>query len=117
MYSFPFIYTHFRGCLGAAQVGYEAKQAFYVNDLGAQIGLTALAYSRCYHRMKPNMKVDHWIGTMYAVMNTFSELQKVGVNIGELGDACSQGQCAPLSRFWAELPVSLLRFLPVTVIG
>jgi len=73
-------------------VGYEAKQAFYVNDLGAQIGLTALAYSRCYHRMKPNMKVDHWIGTMYAVMNTFSELQKVGVNIGELGDACSQGQ-------------------------
>ena len=31
-----------------AAVGYEVQQRFYVNDLGAQIGLTALAYTRCY---------------------------------------------------------------------
>ena len=47
---------------------------------------------RCYHLMKPAMKVDHWIGTMYAIMNTFSELQKLGVDIGALGDACDQGE-------------------------
>jgi arginyl-tRNA synthetase len=37
-------------------VGYDVQQAFYVNDLGAQIGLTALAYSRCYALLKPYMK-------------------------------------------------------------
>ena len=38
-------------------VGYDVKQHFYVNDLGAQIGLTALAYSKVYHAQKPLMKV------------------------------------------------------------
>jgi hypothetical protein len=47
---------------------------------------------RCYHLMKPAMKVDHWIGTMYAIMNTFSQLQIHGVHIGELGDACEAGE-------------------------
>jgi hypothetical protein len=42
--------------------------------------------------MKPAMKVDHWIGTMYAIMNTFSQLQIHGVHIGELGDACEAGE-------------------------
>jgi hypothetical protein len=30
------------------------------------------------------MKIDHWIGAMYAVMNTCQELQQVGVNPGDL---------------------------------
>ena len=59
-------------------VGYDVKQHFYVNDLGAQIGLTALAYSRVYPNLKPSqIKRDHWIGQMYAIMNTLVELQKV----------------------------------------
>lgn len=73
-------------------VGYEVQQAFYVNDLGAQIGLTALAYSRCYGLLKPSMKIDHWIGSMYAVMNTSQELQKVGIDVGELEDAAREGK-------------------------
>lgn len=40
------------------------KQLFYVNDLGAQIGLTALGYSRVYDKLKPMLKVDQWIGTL-----------------------------------------------------
>eukprot|EP00899_Mesostigma_viride_P017491 jgi/Mesvir1/25743/Mv01924-RA.2 len=68
-------------------VGYDVQQLFYVNDLGAQIGLTALAYSRVYKILKPDMKIDQWIGAMYAIMNTFSELQKVGVDIVALGEA------------------------------
>jgi len=64
--------------------GHDVKEAFYVNDLGAQIGLTALAYSRVHDKMTPSMKVDHWIGAMYAVMNTCQELQQVGVKPGDL---------------------------------
>jgi len=71
--------------------GWDVTQAFYVNDLGAQIGLTALAYSRTYHKIKPYMKIDHWIGAMYAVMNTCQELQQVGVDFGTLEDACALG--------------------------
>jgi hypothetical protein len=84
--------------------GYDVQQLFYVNDLGAQIGLTALGYSRVYDQLKPGLKIDQWIGVMmamifhcfvfvcspmrivsgmmYAVMNTFSELQKLGLTLG-----------------------------------
>lgn len=58
-------------------VGYDVKEVFYVNDLGAQIGLTALGYYHCYHKVKPSLKIDQWIGALYAVMNTCSELQEV----------------------------------------
>ena len=74
-----------------AACGWDVKQAFYVNDLGAQIGLTALAYTRVYDKIKPYMKIDHWIGAMYAVMNTCQELQQVGVRPGDLEDACVAG--------------------------
>eukprot|EP00227_Mantoniella_beaufortii_P005309 CAMPEP_0197614138 /NCGR_PEP_ID=MMETSP1326-20131121/59372_1 /TAXON_ID=1155430 /ORGANISM="Genus nov. species nov., Strain RCC2288" /LENGTH=718 /DNA_ID=CAMNT_0043183007 /DNA_START=37 /DNA_END=2193 /DNA_ORIENTATION=- len=75
-----------------AACGWDVKQVFYVNDLGAQIGLTALAYSRIYDKIKPYMKIDHWIGAMYAVMNTCQELQNVGVDPGKLEDACKVGK-------------------------
>jgi len=75
-----------------AACGWDVTQAFYVNDLGAQIGLTALAYSRVYDKIKPYMKIDHWIGAMYAVMNTCQELQTVGVDPGALEDACAAGK-------------------------
>ena len=76
-------------------VGYDVKQHFYVNDLGAQIGLTALAYSRVYPNLKPSqIKRDHWIGQMYAIMNTCSELQKVGVDVGRLADAAHESKGA-----------------------
>jgi hypothetical protein len=68
--------------------GCEVTQAFYVNDLGAQIGLTALAYSRIYTKIKPTMKIDQWIGAMYAVMNTCQELQQVGVQPGDVEVRC-----------------------------
>ncbi len=111
-----------------AAVGYKVQQAFYVNDLGAQvraatllrthlaacaspfahaacappdatnaapqIGLTALAYERCYPLLRPSMKIDQWIGCMYAVMNTCQELQRVGVDPGALEEACVAGTAA-----------------------
>lgn len=54
-----------------AACGFSVKQAFYVNDLGAQIGLTALAYSRIYDKIKPYMKIDHWIGAMVRFIHSF----------------------------------------------
>lgn len=77
-----------------AAVGYEVTQAFYVNDLGAQIGLTALAYEKCYPLLKPSMKIDHWIGCMYAIMNTCQELQRAGIDPGKLETACGEGDAA-----------------------
>ena len=62
-------------------VGYDVKQHFFVNDLGAQIGLTAIGYVKTLH-MKPTVKADQWIGLIYAVMNTFNELQRLGVTMG-----------------------------------
>tara|TARA_B100001142_G_scaffold294710_1_gene315106 strand:- start:376 stop:2760 length:2385 start_codon:yes stop_codon:yes gene_type:complete len=86
-----------------AACGYDVKQAFYVNDLGAQIGLTALAYSRVYDKIKPYMKIDHWIGAMYAVMNTCQELQTVGVDPGAVEDACKEGKDAVAKLMEASL--------------
>ena len=37
-------------------------------------------------------QVDHWIGTMYAIMNTLSELQKNKVDFGALGEAVEKGE-------------------------
>jgi arginyl-tRNA synthetase len=62
--------------------------------LHTQIGLTALAYERCYPLLKPSMKIDQWIGCMYAVMNTCQELQRVGVDPGELETAYAANAAA-----------------------
>ena len=75
-------------------VGADVRQMFYVNDLGAQIGLTAFGYNRVYPLIEPTMKIDHWIGSMYAVMNTLVELQRVEVDIGALYDACCASDAA-----------------------
>ena len=65
-----------------SSVGYEVKQHFFVNDLGAQIGYTALGYSLVYHKIQPTLKIDHWIGMIYAIMNTLAELHSAGVSLG-----------------------------------
>ena len=83
--------------------GATVEQRFYVNDLGAQIGLTALGYSRVYGELEPTMKIDQWIGSMYAVMNTLNQLQQSGVDIHALlraeqaeRDAGAAGEVAAL---------------------
>eukprot|EP01096_Ripella_sp_DP13-Kostka_P002077 TRINITY_DN12756_c0_g4_i1.p1 TRINITY_DN12756_c0_g4~~TRINITY_DN12756_c0_g4_i1.p1 ORF type:complete len:752 (+),score=434.69 TRINITY_DN12756_c0_g4_i1:52-2256(+) len=71
-------------------VGYDVKQHFYVNDLGAQIGLTALGYQRIYQTLQPKLKIDQWIGMIYAVMNTFNELQKVNIKLNDVYQTIKQ---------------------------
>jgi arginyl-tRNA synthetase len=81
-------------------VGYEVKQHFFVNDLGAQIGLTALGYSRIYSKVEPKLKIDQWIGMIYACMNTLSELQILGHTMGELLDVYENGSILAKSNLF-----------------
>jgi len=67
-------------------VGCDVKEYFYVNDLGGQIGVTALGYSRL-KELPSNMKIDHMIGIVYAIMNTFNEAQKNGFKLSEFNEA------------------------------
>ncbi|OHT07319.1 DALR anticodon binding domain containing protein [Tritrichomonas foetus] len=61
--------------------GCDVKEYFYVNDLGGQIGLTALGYARLTRF--PEMKIDQMIGSVYAIMNTMNEAQKFGFKLSE----------------------------------
>lgn len=63
--------------------GCDVKEYFFVNDLGGQIGLTALGYSRL-KSLPEGVKLDHLIGSVYAIMNTFNEAQKLGLKLSEL---------------------------------
>eukprot|EP01104_Vermistella_antarctica_P004100 TRINITY_DN14614_c0_g1_i1.p1 TRINITY_DN14614_c0_g1~~TRINITY_DN14614_c0_g1_i1.p1 ORF type:complete len:711 (+),score=253.56 TRINITY_DN14614_c0_g1_i1:127-2259(+) len=72
-------------------VGYDVKQHFYVNDLGAQIGLTALGYASVDGKIEPTLKSDAWIGFVYAIMNTLAELQVQGFNIAVVFDEVKKG--------------------------
>ena len=66
--------------------GCNVKEFFFVNDLGGQIGLTVLGYSKL-DRLPEGMKVDHVIGSVYAIMNTFNEAQKKGFKLSEFNEA------------------------------
>jgi len=78
-----------------AAVGYEVRQRYFVNDLGAQIGLTVLGYNLVYGRLEPELKIDQWIGMIYACMNTLSELQKLGMDLLEVERKLKAGTLDP----------------------
>lgn len=62
-------------------VGYDSKEFFFVNDLGIQIGLTALGYQ--YVKNEPgyeDIKKDFYIGRVYSIMNTFNDSIKIGLD-------------------------------------
>lgn len=69
--------------------GIDVKEYFYVNDLGGQIGVTALGYTRMKH-FPEGMKIDQLIGSVYAVMNTFNEAQKNGFKLSEFNAIVAQ---------------------------
>jgi arginyl-tRNA synthetase len=64
-------------------VGYDVKELYFVNDLGAQIGLTAVGYARL-KTFPEGYKIDHLIGFVYSIMNTFNSAQKLGLKFAQL---------------------------------
>jgi len=83
-------------------VGYDVKQHFFVNDLGAQIGLTALGYHAIYAKVQPKLKIDQWIGMIYACMNTLSELQLLGHTMQEMLDVYAAKETLEQSALHGE---------------
>ncbi|KAL0246332.1 hypothetical protein GEMRC1_007544 [Eukaryota sp. GEM-RC1] len=55
-------------------VGFDVVEEFYVNDMGAQIGLTLLGWEEGVN--EAITKNDYWTGLVYAVMNSFEEIQR-----------------------------------------
>ncbi len=51
---------------------------YYINDLGRQIAHLIIGYSLLKEeKVKPDTKIDLWIGKIYAIMNTFLEIQQL----------------------------------------
>ena len=51
---------------------------YYINDLGRQIAPLIIGYSLLKEKkIKPDSKIDLWIGKIYAIMNTFLEIQQL----------------------------------------
>lgn len=65
-------------------VGYNVRELYFVNDLGAQIGLTAVGYARLNGKFPEGYKIDHMIGYIYSIMNTLNSAQKLGLKFDEL---------------------------------
>ncbi|ABN70672.1 DALR anticodon binding domain protein [Staphylothermus marinus F1] len=53
-------------------LGFNVEERFYVNDMGRQVAVLVYGY-RIVKNEKlvppPNMKIDHWIGAIYALTN------------------------------------------------
>ena len=58
-------------------------ESSFVNDLGAQIGLTAVGYARL-KTLPDGYKIDHLIGTVYSIMNTLNSAQKLKIPFAQL---------------------------------
>ncbi len=61
--------------------GYEVRRHFYINDVGLQIGFTVIGYEFLKkEKLYPDVKFDHWIGKVYAIMNSFYSIQTIKQN-------------------------------------
>ena len=58
-------------------LGYEVSRRYYVNDVGLQIAFTVVGYEILFHKLdlRPDEKIDLWLGQIYAVMNCFYTIQ------------------------------------------
>ncbi|MHA2249576.1 MAG: arginine--tRNA ligase domain-containing protein [Candidatus Kariarchaeaceae archaeon] len=69
------------------RTGYKVYRHFYVNDVGLQVSFVVIGYEIMKKRnIKPAIKVDHWLGQLYAIMNVFYSIQtlKKDANIDNL---------------------------------
>ncbi|KAH7818144.1 putative arginyl-tRNA synthetase [Monocercomonoides exilis] len=73
-------------------VGYDVEEWFLVNDLGGQIGLTVVGFQKIYPVVKPTLKIDLWIGIIYAVCNTLQGIQDNGWKLKEAKEIILRGE-------------------------
>ena len=66
-------------------LGAKVNFRYYVNDLGRQIAPVIIGYFLLKEeKVKPDSKVDIWIGKIYALMNTFYEIFQVKTELEKL---------------------------------
>jgi len=59
-------------------LGAQVNVRYYVNDLGKQIAPLVIGYHLLKKaNLKPDCKIDLWIGKIYATMNTLLEIQQL----------------------------------------
>ncbi|MFW9853092.1 MAG: arginine--tRNA ligase, partial [Candidatus Thorarchaeota archaeon] len=59
-------------------LGAAVNFRYYINDLGRQIAPLIIGYNLLKEeKLKPDCKIDLWIGKIYAIMNTFLEIQQL----------------------------------------
>lgn len=64
--------------------GHIIQTIFYVNDLGRQVAILLYGYLNAGKpKPPPNVKVDHWLGQLYAITNTLIEIYKLKKKIEE----------------------------------
>jgi arginyl-tRNA synthetase len=72
-------------------LGWNVQEWFFVNDLGAQIGLTFLGFQKVYPVIKPYLKIDLWVGIIYAICNTLDNFQTFGWKLSEAAAVLKRG--------------------------
>lgn len=64
--------------------GHKVNRRFYVDDVGKQVSILAYGYS-LLKQPKPEGKVDHWFGRLYACTNCALQIQTTKRKLRELG--------------------------------
>lgn len=65
--------------------GHIVQTTFYVNDLGRQVAILLYGYLNAGKpKPPPNIKVDHWLGQLYAITNTLIEVYELKKKIEEV---------------------------------
>ncbi|NHK32829.1 MAG: arginine--tRNA ligase [Asgard group archaeon] len=60
-------------------VGANVKTHFYIDDLGHQIPVAVIGYEllKKYKKVKPDVKLDHYIGRIYGITHTMYDIQRL----------------------------------------
>jgi arginyl-tRNA synthetase len=55
--------------------GHTVQRRYYIDDMGLQVAYLAYGYSKLKHPNPPeNLKIDHWLGLLYAVTHTIVDI-------------------------------------------
>lgn len=65
--------------------GHNVSTHFYIDDVGRQIAVLAYGY-KMIGQSKSKLKIDHWIGLIYAITSCIIEIQRLKKQLKELMD-------------------------------
>lgn len=65
--------------------GHRVNRRFYVDDVGRQVSILAYGY-RLLNKPKPEGKVDHWFGRLYACTNCALQIDTTKKKLKQLSD-------------------------------